>query len=80
MTRLAKNLSVYGVGFPVADLTVKPKMMPLDIDVMKNMGMVQHWGTRYVLVGRGKVDAQEEEQPQADMDMDMGEPSEQPPK
>lgn len=52
VTRLARNLKIFGGVIPLEGLTAKPKMSALDFQVMKNMGMVKRKGTKYIRVRR----------------------------
>lgn len=47
VTQLAKNLGVFS---GLSSLTIEPKMVALDIDVMKKIGMVRRQGARFVLI------------------------------
>lgn len=66
MNRLAKNLGLNG-------LTVVSKMLPLNLEVLKKIGMVRKEGSRYVLIGQTK------EEVIVHADIPIGEPEEEPP-
>lgn len=48
MTKLVKNLEIFN---RLRNLTVTAKMVPLNLDMLKNIQMVRKVGGRYVLVG-----------------------------
>lgn len=68
ITRLAKNLEIF---IRLSGLNLNPKMAPLNIEVMQNIGMVRLQRDRYVLIRQAK----KEEPPtqQADVPMDEAE-------
>lgn len=48
---VGQELGVFKGAIPLGSLTVEPKMLPLNMDVMQRMGMVKRHRARFVLAG-----------------------------